>query len=159
MPESTSEPRGFGGDSVPMRRIEEQALRERWPMRPEYRDAIVKRLTTIVADREPETPVDADPATRAAFASAKARLRRVAVGAARALIACEGQNQTDEHKRTPDFHQHEHAHAIKVYLPHNGRDEPLNVVDAPMPTIQPVSQTPPPAAPTKIRLPSNGRDA
>lgn len=51
----------------------ERALKERWPIKPEYRDAIIKRLMRIIADPE-------------------SKPREVA-SASRALLAAEQQNQ------------------------------------------------------------------
>ena len=118
------------------RKIEERAIAERWPMKPEYREAIVKRLTGIVVDKEPEVPVDATHETRAAIIGAKAKMRRTAVGAARALIACESQNQADEHKQQPS--RVDHTHAVQVYLPHNERNAAeLSVAPADSPLALP----------------------
>ena len=52
---------------------------QRWPMKPEYRDAVVRRLTKIVAD----------PASSA----------REIASASRTLATIEAQNQADEHLR------------------------------------------------------------
>lgn len=56
----------------------ERALRERWPIKQEYREAIIKRLIRIIAD----------PASSA----------REVASASRALLAAEAQNQQDQHK-------------------------------------------------------------
>ena len=55
-----------------------KALEQRWPIKPEYRSAIVRRLIQIVAD----------PSSSA----------REVTAAARALMFAESQNQSDEHK-------------------------------------------------------------
>lgn len=64
-----------------MRRSEtqlvEQAMRQRWPMPDEYREATLKQLIRIVAD----------PTSK----------KREVIGAAKALMAAEAQNQKDEH--------------------------------------------------------------
>jgi len=56
----------------------QKALEQRWPIKPEYRDALVKRLLRIVADPQ-SSP-------------------REVTSAAKALMAAERQNQDDEHK-------------------------------------------------------------
>jgi len=57
-------------------RMIQKSLEQRWPIRPEYREALVKRLTKIIADPKSTT--------------------REVTAASRALIAAEGQNQGDE---------------------------------------------------------------
>jgi hypothetical protein len=64
--------------SVRDTRLMERALRERWPIKQEYREAIIKRLIRIIAD----------PASSA----------REVASASRALLAAEAQNQQDQHK-------------------------------------------------------------
>lgn len=59
-------------------RLAERALVQRWPVKPEYREAMIRRLVRVIAD----------PASSAREVSA----------ASRALLAAEGQNQQDEHK-------------------------------------------------------------
>jgi hypothetical protein len=55
-----------------------KAVEQRWPMSPEYREAVIRRLIRIVADPKSSN--------------------REATAAARALMAAEQQNQSDEHK-------------------------------------------------------------
>jgi hypothetical protein len=55
-----------------------RALTQRWPIKPEYRQAIVSRLLRVIADK------DSSP--------------REVTAAAKALMAAESQNQADEHK-------------------------------------------------------------
>ena len=55
-----------------------RALVQRWPIKQEYREAIVKQLLKVVVDPN-STP-------------------REKTSAAKALLAAEGQNQSDEHK-------------------------------------------------------------
>ena len=59
-------------------RMIQKAMEQRWPIRPEYRDALIKRLLRILADPQ-SSP-------------------REATSAAKALMAAERQNQEDEHK-------------------------------------------------------------
>ena len=56
----------------------QKAMEQRWPIKPEYREALVKRLVRIIADPQ-------------------SKPREVA-SAAKALLAAEVQNQMDEHK-------------------------------------------------------------
>ena len=58
-------------------RLQERAIRERWPIKEEYREAIVKRLVGIVVDPQAS--------------------HRESTAACRALISAEGQNQADDH--------------------------------------------------------------
>lgn len=55
-----------------------RALTQRWPIKPEYREAIIKRLLRVIADPQ-SSP-------------------REVTSAARALMSAESQNQSDEHK-------------------------------------------------------------
>ena len=79
----TSLPGGQGGAFEPTAgqtsdtRLQERAIRERWPIKDEYREAIVKRLVAVVVDPQAS--------------------RRERTAACRALIAAESQNQSDEH--------------------------------------------------------------
>lgn len=59
-------------------RMMSRALMQRWPIKPEYREAIIKRLVRVVADP------NSSP--------------REITAAARGLLAAEAQNQADEHK-------------------------------------------------------------
>jgi hypothetical protein len=59
-------------------RMAQKALEQRWPIKPEYREALVRRLVRIIAD----------PNSSA----------REVTSASKALIAAESQNQADEHK-------------------------------------------------------------
>lgn len=56
----------------------QKALEQRWPIKPEYREGLIRRLTAIVI-------------------SPNSKPREV-IAASRALIAAESQNQADEHK-------------------------------------------------------------
>ena len=55
-----------------------QALEQRWPVKPEFREALIKRLVRIIADP------NSSP--------------REITAASKALISAESQNQADEHK-------------------------------------------------------------
>lgn len=55
-----------------------QAANQRWNIKPEYKDALVRRLTSIIADPNSTT--------------------REVTAASRALIAAESQNQSDEQR-------------------------------------------------------------
>jgi hypothetical protein len=57
-------------------RMMQRALEQRWPIKPEYRDAIIRKLVQVVVD----------PSSSA----------RESVAAAKGLIAAEAQNQKDE---------------------------------------------------------------
>lgn len=59
-------------------RLDARALTQRWPIKTEYRDAIVKRLMRVIADP------NSSP--------------REVTAASKALLAAEAQNQADEHK-------------------------------------------------------------
>lgn len=59
-------------------RLIQRAMEQRWPIKPEFREALVKRLVRIIASPE-STP-------------------REVSAAARALLSAESQNQADEHK-------------------------------------------------------------
>lgn len=59
-------------------RMIQKAFEQRWPIKPEYRSALLARMMRIVADPS-SSP-------------------REATAAAKALIAAEKQNQDDEHK-------------------------------------------------------------
>ena len=58
--------------------MDAKAIIQRWPIKQEYRQAIIARLVKIVADPK-SSP-------------------REVTAASKALLAAEGQNQTDEHK-------------------------------------------------------------
>lgn len=58
-------------------RLTEQAIRQRWPIKPEHRAAIINKLVRVALD--PETSP------------------RETISASKALVNAEGQNQTDEH--------------------------------------------------------------
>ena len=66
-------------------RLDARALTQRWPIKTEYRDAIVKRLMRVIADPH-SSP-------------------REVTAASKALMAAEAQNQKDEHQRLDDFKQ------------------------------------------------------
>ena len=55
-----------------------QAIERRYPISPEFRSILIKRLINIVASKDAKN--------------------REAIAAARALLAAEAQNQADEHK-------------------------------------------------------------
>jgi ethanolamine utilization protein EutP (predicted NTPase) len=55
-----------------------RAIEQRYPISPEFRSILVKRLINIVASKDAKN--------------------REAIAAARALLAAEAQNQADEHK-------------------------------------------------------------
>ena len=86
-----------------------RALTQRWPIKPEYREAIVKRLLRVIADPQ-SSP-------------------REVTAAARALMSAEAQNQSDEHK-VLDV---EHATARDTQLSAIAADlgiDPCLIVDA-----------------------------
>ena len=64
--------------SVQDTRLMARALTQRWPVTPEYRGIIVRKLMKVIAD----------PASSP----------REVTAAAKALLAAESQNQSDEHK-------------------------------------------------------------
>ncbi len=64
----------------PLNEIEKET---RWPIKPEYREAMVKRLVRIIADPSSTTKEVTD--------------------ASRALLAAERQNQADEAEAQDDF--------------------------------------------------------
>ncbi len=66
-------------------RMMAKALEQRWPIKPEYREAIVRKLVQIIANPS-SSPREVTAATRA-------------------LMAAESQNQEDEHKALSDFRQ------------------------------------------------------
>ena len=73
-------------------------MEQRWPIKQEYREALIKRLIRIIAD----------PASKP----------REVTAASRALLAAEGQNQADEHK-VVDVHvstRHDQLDAIAADL-------------------------------------------
>ena len=55
-----------------------KAIEQRWPIKPEYREAIIRKLIQVVANPQSKP--------------------REITAAARALLAAEAQNQADEHK-------------------------------------------------------------
>ena len=57
-------------------RMIQKSLEQRWPIRPEYREALVKKLVRVIADPQSSA--------------------REVTAASRALIAAEAQNQSDE---------------------------------------------------------------
>ena len=59
-------------------RMMAKALTQRWPIKPEYREAIIRKLIQVVANPQSKP--------------------REVTAAARALLAAEAQNQSDEHK-------------------------------------------------------------
>jgi len=61
-------------------RLIERAIKQRWPVKPEDKAAVVRRMTGIVKNKKAS--------------------KREATSAAKALIACEAQNQSDEHHAT-----------------------------------------------------------
>jgi hypothetical protein len=79
-------------------RMMERALTQRWPIKPEYRELIVKRMLRIIADPK-SSPREVTSATKA-------------------LLAAESQNQADEHK-VVDLHvstRHDQLDAIAADL-------------------------------------------
>ena len=62
-------------------RLVERAIRKRWPIPPEFREAVIAQLAAIVAD-----PTSS---------------RREKTSAARTLLTAEGQNQADEMALAP----------------------------------------------------------
>lgn len=74
--------------SVRDTRMLTRALEQRWPIKPEYREAIIKRLLRVIADPQ-SSP-------------------REVASASKALLAAEKQNQEDEHKLIDVSIQHEH---------------------------------------------------
>jgi len=67
-------------NEMPIRdtRMMARALTQRWPIKPEIREAVVRRLLRVIADPQ-SSP-------------------REVTAAARALMSAEAQNQSDEHK-------------------------------------------------------------
>lgn len=59
-------------------RMMAKALEQRWPIKPEYREVMIKRLVRVLAD----------PSSSA----------REVAAASKGLLAAEAQNQSDEHK-------------------------------------------------------------
>lgn len=88
-PESLSKGPGQTSDT----RLIERAIKQRWPIKPEHRAAVVTRMLLIVAD--------------------KGSSNREAVSAAKALISADSQNQSDEH----------HAEGETLNLNHSGTVE------------------------------------
>ena len=66
-----------------------RAIKERWPIAQEYREAIIKRLVTIAVDKQ--------------------STRREATAAARALMYAEAQNQSDQHHEAGKVVHHDHV--------------------------------------------------
>lgn len=66
-----------------METLNELEKEQRWPIKPEYREAMVKRLVRIIADPGSSTKEVTD--------------------ASRALLAAERQNQSDETEIADDF--------------------------------------------------------
>ena len=64
-------------------RMIERAMRERWPIPPEFREATIKRLVRIIADPNSSN--------------------REVTSASRALMAAEAQNQQDEQQAADEF--------------------------------------------------------
>jgi hypothetical protein len=64
--------------SVQETRMMSRALAQRWPVKSEYREAIIKKLMRVMADPNSST--------------------REVIAAAKGLLAAEAQNQADEHK-------------------------------------------------------------
>lgn len=91
-------------------RLEQRAVKQRWPVKDEYKEAVVKRMAMLVADPQSKP--------------------RTQVAAARVIVAAENQNMQDEHKQKPDLV--EHSHAVQVYLPHNGRDDRPDAIGPPL---------------------------
>ncbi len=58
-------------------RLDARALRQRWPMTPEQREAVIKRLVAVMKDPNSKP--------------------RAVIAAGRALISAEQQNQNDDH--------------------------------------------------------------
>lgn len=83
-----------------------RAIQQRWPIKPEDREAIVKRLTEITKD---------DNASR-----------RERISAAKALMFAEAQNQTDEQQQEGTTVHHEHDHVVRVDA---GRSRLLAIAD------------------------------
>ncbi len=67
-------------------RMVERALRKRWPIKEEHKEAVVTRLMMIVADRKSSN--------------------REATSAAKALLAAESQNQGDDHQAEGQIVKH-----------------------------------------------------
>lgn len=81
-------------------RILQRSIEKRWPVKTQYKQAVVDQMALIVLDRT--------------------STKRAKTSAARVLLTAESQNQADEHKQQPELI--EHSHSVQVYLPHNGRD-------------------------------------
>ena len=64
--------------SVRDTRLMARAVIQRWPIKPEYREAVIKRLIRVIADP------NSSP--------------REVTAASKAIMAAETQNQSDEHK-------------------------------------------------------------
>lgn len=71
-----------------------RAVQERWPIKPEFREALVKRLTRIIADP------NSSP--------------REVTAASKALISAEKQNQDDQHKVVDVELSREHARLASI---------------------------------------------
>ena len=59
-------------------RMEARAMEQRWPTKPEYREALIRRNMKIIADPK--------------------STERAIVAASKVILAAEAQNQSDEHK-------------------------------------------------------------
>ncbi len=59
-------------------RMEARAIEQRWPVKPEYRDALIKRNVKIILNQN--------------------STERAVAAASKIIIAAEAQNQADEHK-------------------------------------------------------------
>jgi len=59
-------------------RMEAKAMQQRWPIKPEYREAVLRRNIRIIADPNSS--------------------ERAVAAASKVIIAAEAQNQADEHK-------------------------------------------------------------
>jgi hypothetical protein len=59
-------------------RMEARAMEQRWPVKPEYREAVLRRNIRIIADPK--------------------STERAIVAASKVILAAEAQNQSDEHK-------------------------------------------------------------
>ena len=83
-------------------RLLARAVTQRWPIKPEYRETVIRRLLMIVLDESKHE----DGTPRCSI--------RERIAAARAIISAEAQNQADEQQQEGRTIHHEHDHVIGV---------------------------------------------
>lgn len=81
-------------------RLMAKALEQRWPIKPEIRELIIKRLAMIAGGVVPKGVQPPKP--------------REMIAAARALMAAESQNQADEHHQEGTVVRHDHEHILRL---------------------------------------------